>query len=1039
MKRYISIFSIAAAVALTAAVACQKEQAADNGGGHDGDIPEGLVKVEFAASSEGTAETAAVKTAVNEKTGAVSWTAGDKLVFAWEIEGSASSAASDAISDIDSETGKAKIVANLPSEFSDGDFSGEGRSLYAVYPHSVTAAVASSKLSVTVPSVQDGTFAGANISAAQCVTGSSELALKNIGGLIQFVIDDESVSKVILDADEAQIAGKAELSFTEGIPEASVTDGASLITLNIDGSGTYYISVLPCTLNGFSVELQNAAGEAIGRKASTNSLTIGRGQVTPIGTIECGFKFFASPEGKGDKSGINWDNAADVAGLKEKVATDEVSDIYLAAGTYSITESLVSDAAETAAFNVYGGYPADATSYSLDGRDIEANATVFDGGSATRIWSIGKGGHSFDGITFRNATDDGETGDEATKNGGAVCITGGKTTFANCVFTSNKFPEVSNGGALTVKDATVVLENCQFSGNEARNGASVFLDRNADVSATNCSFTNEKAINTGGAFNVSSGKLTLTDCTFSATEATPTDGFTGYGGAIHINAAGATANLTGCNFTGTHAYKGGALSLGTAEVTATGCTFTDVYSTNHGGMALLDSESAKLTLKDCDIKGAYSVSGNSGAISMNAGELIAENTDFDSCTLKGENNSPVARINKWLSSSDDGDPCKATFTGCTFSNNTNPVASSSSNTAGCFAIGKATVKFDGCTFDGNKASRGGVFVTVHANADVEATGCNFKNNSATEVGGVYNIQQAAGATVRFTDCTFEKNSSKGEGGVFYADYASENLYVSGCTFKENVSGSNGGICSNYKGRNGSIWHFDDCLFTGNTAPSRGLFNANSGENVFMLNGCTFYNNKMTASSNMWGILTHGTAIPCLNNCTVYNDPDIPAMVIVNSDRGALCVNSTLICSAASANEKAAFRVNYATGKLVISNNIILKRSSLMCHSDSQSTIISDHNLYGADWGSKGAASGTDVKIADESAIGGSYDTSTNAYIWSGSVDGFTAATKDDVVTAIEAFDMTSNGTNVGAAFKTWLKSLTSKPLDRTYDRPGSVK
>lgn len=1080
MKKYITIISVAAAaVALSAAASCQKEQTQDNRK-PDEEIPAGLVKSTFTATQEAakkvaeegaeataaaqpgaaqlcaaqseaaqseaaqsgaTRPGAAVKTVLDPQSGAVSWAEGDKLVFAWEIDGAASSAASDAVSDIDVETGKAKIVANIPDGFSDGDFSGEGRSLYAVYPSSVSAEIASSKLSITVPGVQDGTFAGANISAAECVTGSSELALKNIGGLLQLTIEDASVRKVIFDAGETSVAGKAEVTFNEGVPTTNVTAGVSTVTLNVSGAGTYYISVLPCTLNGFSVELQNGGGDVIGSKASANSLSISRGEIKSIGTVESGFRFFASPEGRGNKSGINWDNAADISGLKAKVAADEVSDIYLAAGVYSITESLVSDAAETAAFNIYGGYPSDATSYSFDGRDVKVNATIFDGGSSTSIWSIGKGEYSFDGVTFRNATDT-ETDGTDTKNGGAVCITGGKTTFTDCVFTSNKFPLVSNGGALSVKDATVVLEHCQFSGNEARNGASVFLDGTADVSATDCSFTNEKAFNTGGAFNVSGGTLTLTDCSFSATEATPADGLAGLGGAVHINSTGTKAELTGCSFTGTHAYKGGALSLGTAVLTATDCTFTDVYSTNHGGMALLDSESAKLTLKDCNISGAYSESGNSGAVSVNAGELIAENTTFDSCTLKGQSNSPVARINKWLDSSEDGDPSKATFTGCTFSKNTNPATeSTSSNTAGCFSIGKATVKFDGCTFDGNKASRGGAFTTVHADADVEATCCTFKNNYASEVGGVYNIQKAGGK-VTFTDCTFEKNSSKGEGGVFYADYASENLYISGCTFKENASGGNGGICSNWKSRNGSVWHFDDCLFTGNTAPSRGLFNSNSantGENVFMFNGCTFYNNKMTNSSNMWGILTHGAVLPCINNCTVYNDTSIPAMAIVNSDRGALCINSTLICSAASYNEKAAFRVNYNTGKLVISNNIILKRGGVMAFSDSESTITSDHNLYGADWGSKGAASASDVKIADESAIGGSYDTTKNAYIWSGSVDGFTAATKDDVVKAIEAFDMTSNGTNVGAAFKTWLESLPSKPLDRSYDRPGSIK
>ncbi len=745
MKKYITIISVAAAaVALSAAASCQKEQTQDNRK-PDEEIPAGLVKSTFTATQEaakkvaeegaeataaaqsgatqlctvqsGAAQSgatqlcaaqsgAAVKTVLDPQSGAVSWAEGDKLVFAWEIDGAASSAASDAVSDIDAETGKAKIVANIPDGFSDGDFSGEGRSLYAVYPSSVSAETASSKLSITVPGVQDGTFAGTNISAAECVTGSSELALKNIGGLLQFTIEDASVRKVIFDAGETSVAGKAEVTFNEGVPTANVTAGVSTVTLNVSGAGTYYISVLPCTLNGFSVELQNGGGDVIGSQSTKNTLTVERNAVKKLGTVELGFddKFFVTPEGKGAKSGRSWDNAADVAGLKTLAAKDIEAEVYLASGTYSVTSPFESNTASTAKFTVYGGYPSDATGFSTENRDATANATIFDGGSASRIWVMNQGTFSIDGVTFQNANS------QKSANGGAfgIASSGDETvfvTFTSCKFLKNSTAEYgtgtsNSGGAINIgKKSKVDIYDCDFEGNYGRNGGAINQeDATSVLNVKNSTFCQNFTYNTSGSVQCANGTQTFESCTFDGNYTR-----IGTGGAAHMGGT-ATVTFKNCTFkecegareqysytTTSNQYIGGAISIEkNACLDIEGCTFD-------GNMASAGSAIYAIKNNNAVIKVSGSVfknnkCGSRGVIMLNGGNavLFLNNCSFFDNTM---------RTNEWGVVLHGGSPSTVCMNNCTFYNNTSQTTGGNS---GC-------LNHDGwfigtnCTVIGNNA------------------------------------------------------------------------------------------------------------------------------------------------------------------------------------------------------------------------------------------------------------------------------------------------------------------------------------------------
>ena len=679
MKNYIKILSVTS-LALLAAASCSK-QLVSEGEDSGKKTPEGLVKVEFSAVAE--LVEGATKTSIDESTGAVSWTEGDKVLFAWDVNSDSNSAESDAISSISSETGAAKIIANLPAAFSIDSFSGS-RTLYGVYPSSLTAAVESSKFTLTVPSVQDGSFEKANISVAEWSEGSSSLSFKNVGGLLQFKVEDASVRKAVFDAEEAVVAGSAEVTFAEGAPSATASEGSSTITLNISGAGTYYLSLLPVTLNGFSVELQDEDGNAIARQTIENSLTVSRGHIIPLGTIELGFddKFFVTPEGRGSKNGRSWDNAADIAALREFVSTDTEAEIYLSEGTYSLTSPFESDAASSAKFTVRGGYPSNSVGCSTEGRDASANATVFDGGSASRIWVMGKGTFSFDGITVQNANSS-----SAGVNGGAfgIASTDDETVFVS--FTSCKFLKNSttaygtgtscSGGVMELgAKSKVDISDCRFEGNYARNGGSInSADATSVLNVKNTTFSGDFTYNTSGSVQCANGTQVFENCTFEKCYTRE-----GTGGALHM---GNTAKVTvkGCTFkeceAGREKYSylttdnkalGGAISTETSAcLTVENCTF-DGNMASAAGAILVKSGNEVVKVNNSVFKNNKCAS--RGIIQMNGNAvLFLNNCRFFDNTM---------RTNAWGVILHGGSPAAVCMNNCTFYNNTAQTAGGNS-------------------------------------------------------------------------------------------------------------------------------------------------------------------------------------------------------------------------------------------------------------------------------------------------------------------------------------------------------------------------
>ena len=586
MNRFFTILSMAAVVF----AACDKENETP---GQKID-PAELVEVTFDVSAKtnqsAEVQNVSTKTEIKED-GTVLWSVGDKVSVFYEVNGETGSSESEAlVAENIKADGSASITVKVPTAFTLAQFEGT-RSLTAVYPFDASAAYVDGKINVSAPEVQDGTFAHASLSVAEW-TGSNSLVFENQCGLLRIEAEDAAVSKITLKSADADI-----------------------VTLNVSGPGTYYAAVAPSTLEGFSVVLTDAEGEELAKKVSAKSLVVEKGHVLPLGKV-VGFddRFYVSAEAKGRKDGSNWDNAAGLTELKGLLAKGAVMNVYMSAGTYSVTDALVSEA-DGADFSVYGGYPAGAKGASLKARDVKANATIFDGGGKSQIWLTKKGNVLFDGLTFQN-------GFSGTDNGGALVFNGTGVTgkILGCTLRDNKVTDGTNGtsglsgGAIHVGVAKLTVENCSFSKNYGRNGGSLYTDKKeAKLTVKGCTFTEDYTYNTGGSINNSNGTQTIEDCTFTRCYNLGGNGAPGLGGAIHVNGTSAVQTLKNCVFSACEASRnysyqttrlrscGGAISVQNAYLDVIGCTFDSNMGAS-GSAMLLQSGDGLVRVTDCVFK-----------------------------------------------------------------------------------------------------------------------------------------------------------------------------------------------------------------------------------------------------------------------------------------------------------------------------------------------------------------------------------------------------------------------------------------------------
>lgn len=435
---------------------------------------------------------------------------------------------------------------------------------YLVYPSTISATYDGTDFEVTVPASQDGTFANAAIEVAQ-YDGSATCHLKNLGALLEITVTADVDQIVLHSNNSTPLVGTATVTFDDGIPSvSSVASGFTSVTLSASGPGKYYAAVLPDSYDaGIYVELKKS-GSLVGERISGNTLAVARCQIMPLGVGNPGTmnKLFFKQDGTGD--GSSWDNPLGVAGLSTVLKGDSDATLFIAQGTYTLTSEISLTAHS---YKIYGGYPADASSTSLSGRDLSAE-TVISGGDDTvdadgncRIFVLAATGINLvaDGITFKNAY-------KSSNDVGSALIlnTLASASFNNCTIKNNVKEGSGNGGAVRIAtDNKVSFTNCLFENNtSAAHGGAINVSGNGTTTFDNCKFINNKAKASGyrgGAIFGASGsyKLYLNKCYFGTEKAgatgddkTTRNEAANGGGAIWADSSTGTLFLNACSFYG---------------------------------------------------------------------------------------------------------------------------------------------------------------------------------------------------------------------------------------------------------------------------------------------------------------------------------------------------------------------------------------------------------------------------------------------------------------------------------------------------------
>lgn len=742
MKRYHLIFVVASIATL---FSCSKETASNV---ENGDIKEPSTGVTIPENPQTVTLSACFETDAPEVKTTVS--EGKKVL--WES------------------TDKIAVVAKYNDEvrYYNSEPAGEGGSsvkfkvdvdagaelLYAIYPAELLTTVpvtGESSVTVPVPSVQDGSFAKANITVAQ-IKGE-KIIFRNICNLVKFTTTSAITKAQICVLDSRNLAGEAVVSFDEsGNVSITANANADRVTLeNLKGAGEYYFATLPdeTAWTGFGLRIGDASGYKPGIIGSKPFPKNTRGTVTNVGTVDDRIQ-----EGDYYLTSGEADLLADLIASDKNSSTTRKNiakawrihkkTINLAAGDYDMGKEIMVEfggADEWVNVNIVGE---DLTSVNIVGGE---NRRIMEIGNKTRL--------SCKNITFKDASVSGTYGDGA---GFMFQNYNSGISFESCRFTNLKNSTDRSGGVFKLQGPTVNFTNCTFDNNFAKNGG-VYFQYEGTANFTNCTFENNKASNVGGVFCDAKGKSIFDSCVFKNCSAV------NGGGAMASFDNDVNVTVKNSRFEACHSPQGGAIiakkgSITTLEKVVFEKCYSDGTGTNPGGGALYilkeSDRSATINAYNCTFNGCHTLSnGEGGAYQLRAGTLNVEDSEFNgNYTTESK---PGGVGHNWGSST-------MSFTRCKFVGNIsskNAYQGTSGSTSGVHYVGNgATLKYTECVFDGNAASNASCF-EVCSNCYVAFDGCEFKNNEAGSTGVIKNNDNTP-SIVLVNNCSFHHNKQRND-------------------------------------------------------------------------------------------------------------------------------------------------------------------------------------------------------------------------------------------------------------------------------------
>ena len=504
-----------------------------------------------------------------------------------------------------------------------------------------------------------------------------------------------------------------------------------------------------------------------------------------------------------------------------------------------------------------------------NGRFEENSAT-----SGGVIYSSGSGVITISGGTFGEA----DAGNSAT-NGGVIYTIDGDVEINGGTFTANK--ATSYGGVVynTTHDnqynsVTISGTNTKFTGNSATNGGVIYNDYGGMSMISGGEFTGNKATKQGGViYNPVGCEVTITDGKFGGTGAN--EGNTAqFGGVIYNSNTGNAVDIGGGAFTGNTALGGGVIYNSSGDVTISGGTFANNTATNGNGGVIYHSNGT-VTISGADTKFTgnsatnggviYNESTNADAIKIEDGEFSYNNADIGGVVYSTAGTVTIS--GGTFGEADAGN--SATNGGVIYNSgsgaiNISGTASFKNNTAteagGVIFDSDGMITISGGTFSGNSATNGGGVIftqtgVITINGGTFGGGTESDGNTATGGGVIYNYNGSLiinNGLVDVCDAPIFKHNKAASGGVIYGD-----VTIAGGEFTNNKATNQGGVIYNEDGT--VTISGTNTKFTGNSATNGGvIYNAYTNSDAVKIEGGSFTNNEATSGNGGVIYSTGGT-------------------------------------------------------------------------------------------------------------------------------------------------------------------------------------
>lgn len=476
------------------------------------------------------------ETKISIEGGTASWEEGDKIqIVSFDAEGTAKY-----VKDI--EVNIVEGVGKFTATVEDSD------TYYAVYPSAAEVILEKvegvDKLKVTIADKQDGTFKNACYYAAKTTKEAKKFDFKAISGIIKFEADPSYKKVDIRDVEKTSsrhaLAATETCTFDgEDVTVTPVANTSSMISITLDGAGTYYAAVCGNAVNEvafrFSKDAEDTPEESkLGFEPGVyynNLITFTPARIKNYGklTDKIVTDVYVAPEAQGTGDGLSAENAAAASDLVEaclgnpEVKYTAVKGLFKYTGVWNCfrMDGLTihfADGDYTDKFTVAGNNSSfvvtlDGSADAIQKGGITVTATR--GGTVTKIngmtftadtgLSVSNGncevtGCTFKGCTTRAAVIGGDNGDnkatDATLN----------VNFKNCLFSANtcastgvvNVPDASTGGILG-------FNNCRFENNTATKGPASAIYTNSGKTAiflNKCTFIGNKCTTPANAYTI---------------------------------------------------------------------------------------------------------------------------------------------------------------------------------------------------------------------------------------------------------------------------------------------------------------------------------------------------------------------------------------------------------------------------------------------------------------------------------------------------------------------------------------------------------